>query len=504
MKIYFTLIILINIFIFKNKIINNKINGVYFIRSISSNSFLNFKNTKIKLSKYKSYFRIIKIENDTYFIETIFKKYRLGINELDDIILKINFQNENKFKWNIIKVAEEEYIVQNKYNDKLLKENNHFLQLTKNSYKNLNYINKISIFKRFNFIKLYEEFVLSRNYIKIINKENIDVIIKYIDLTDKLLNRTGIKQFYKDKDNEELKFSLRSILEYIPWVRKIFILMPNQKVNFLKSVDEIIDKIIYIKDKDFLGFDSANIQSFLFNLYKMEKFGLSKNFIYMEDDYFIGRRLTKLDFFYYETIENKVVPYIISSSFFKMNKTKVIEKFYEFLKLKDYTQPHSKEGFWNQIINTEKFMIDNYNISFVDVSFTHNSIPLNIDDIEVISNISNKYKYINETLYNKQRNVLSLCYQHISNLFNLNIIHRKVHLIYNDYISIEYIKNKKLNKPLFVLNTGGNHRPTKREYKLQKRIMMKRFPSRHIYDIKTEKNKLDKFLEIIFIFILKI
>ena len=323
-------------------------------------------------------------------------------------------------------------------------------------------------------------------------------------MTDKLLNRTGIKQFYKDKDNEELKFSLRSILEYIPWVRKIFILMPNQKVNFLKSVDEIIDKIIYIKDKDFLGFDSANIQSFLFNLYKMEKFGLSKNFIYMEDDYFIGRRLTKIDFFYYETIENKVVPYIVSSSFFKMNKTKVIEKYYEFLKLKDYTKAHSKKGFLNQIFNTEKFMIDNYNISFVDVFFTHNSIPLNIDDIEEISNISNKYKYINETLYNKQRNVLSLCYQHISNLFNLNILHRKVHLIHNDYISIEYIKNKKLNKPLFVLNTGGNHRPIKREYKLQKRIMMKRFPSRHIYDIKTKKNKLAKFLEIIFIFILKI
>jgi hypothetical protein len=30
----------------------------------------------------------------------------------------------------------------------------------------------------------------------------------------------------------------------------------------------------------------------------MEKFGISKNFIYMEDDYFLGKPLNKTDFFY--------------------------------------------------------------------------------------------------------------------------------------------------------------------------------------------------------------
>jgi hypothetical protein len=76
--------------------------------------------------------------------------------------------------------------------------------------------------------------------------------------------------------------------------------MPNERVKFLKSIEFIYDKIIFIKDKDILGFDSANIQSFLFNLHKMEKFGLSKNFIYMEDDYFIGKTLKKTDFIYYD------------------------------------------------------------------------------------------------------------------------------------------------------------------------------------------------------------
>ena len=35
-----------------------------------------------------------------------------------------------------------------------------------------------------------------------------------IDLSDNTLKRDGIKQIYKDEDNEELKYSLRSIFEY--------------------------------------------------------------------------------------------------------------------------------------------------------------------------------------------------------------------------------------------------------------------------------------------------
>ena len=135
---------------------------------------------------------------------------------------------------------------------------------------------------------------------KNIQKEPIDIVIKYIDLIDKTLNRFGIKQIYKDHDNEELKYSIRSIITYIPWVRKIHILMPNTKVRFFKSFEEIQYKINYINDKDFLGFESANIFAFTFNLYKLEKFGVTKNFIYMEDDFFIGKPLKKTDFFYYD------------------------------------------------------------------------------------------------------------------------------------------------------------------------------------------------------------
>ena len=39
----------------------------------------------------------------------------------------------------------------------------------------------------------------------IINKEPIDVLIKYIDLSDPNLKREGIKQIKKDEDNGEIK-----------------------------------------------------------------------------------------------------------------------------------------------------------------------------------------------------------------------------------------------------------------------------------------------------------
>ena len=106
--------------------------------------------------------------------------------------------------------------------------------------------------------------------------------------------------------------------------------MPNEKVYFFKPIEEIKEKIVYVKDKDLLGFDSANSPAFSFNLYKMKKFGVSQNFIYMDDDYFIGKPLKKTDFFYYDEKEKKVFPYILTNRFYEMNRTDVLDRYNEF------------------------------------------------------------------------------------------------------------------------------------------------------------------------------
>ena len=98
---------------------------------------------------------------------------------------------------------------------------------------------------KFTLFKLYEEVKHKPEYDKFIEEEPVDVVIKYIDLNDQNLKREGIKQIKKDEDNEELRYSVRSILENIPWIRKIFIIMPNEKVRFFKPIGEINEKIVY-------------------------------------------------------------------------------------------------------------------------------------------------------------------------------------------------------------------------------------------------------------------
>ena len=152
-------------------------------------------------------------------------------------------------------------------------------------------ISEIDNSYKFSIQKLYNEVELKPEHLAFIENEPVDVVIKYIDLSDKTLNREGIKQINKDEDNEELRYSVRSVLKYIPWIRKIFIVMPNEKVKYFKPKEEIKDKIVFVKDKDLIGFDSANSIVFQFFPWNLRKFGVSDNFILMDDDCFIGKSI---------------------------------------------------------------------------------------------------------------------------------------------------------------------------------------------------------------------
>ena len=128
----------------------------------------------------------------------------------------------------------------------------------------------------------------------LLDMELIDAVIKYIDLTDKKLIREGIKQINKNIENGEIKYCVRSILTNIPWINKIYIIMPNEKVKYFKEYEEIKEKIIYIKDKELIGFDSASSTVFEFNLWRLKNFGVIQNFIYFNDDYFVGKPKKRL------------------------------------------------------------------------------------------------------------------------------------------------------------------------------------------------------------------
>ena len=383
--IFFVLFIFINYFeCFHGQEITNlkyNVKGIFQIYNLLNNNYLGIDNNdnvlfldKNPLFLYKNpYFRLFEIEPNTnyYLIESKTKKKFLGVDEQNNILIynnKKNGFNIRKIIWKIIRIKKNIFFVKNNYNNKYLEASNIRLEClhetistTENKTHNEKEIKKF-IFK---FSKLYEEIKMNKTYIKYVNKENIDILIKYIDLTDKNLNREGIMQIYKDFDNEELRYSLRSILRNLPWVRKIFILMPNEKVKYLKSYEEIKEKIIYINDKDFLGFESANIFSFTFNLYKLKRFGISKNFIYLEDDFFIGKSLKKTDFFYYDEKEKKVLPFLVTMHFQELNKTEVIEKYYDLYKIRDYIHSHSSIGWWFSIYSTDKYFMEKYKLQII-------------------------------------------------------------------------------------------------------------------------------------------
>ena len=466
--------------------------GTFSINSVyKGKSYFSCVNNELIISKQKENFDIIETIHKSFYLICRNSMKIIGIEKHKDdykLVLYSSFdiKNNKLMLWKLKNIKDQLFYIQNDFNSKYLMfdgENFFLNNFNNQSFSDNNY--------KFRILKLYEEIGKIDSYqLKMIEDEPIDLFIKYIDLRDKTLNRKGIKQIYKDFDNEELKYSLRSIIEYLPWIRKIFIVMPNKKVKFLKPYEEIKDKIIYVNDKDLIGFDSANIFAFSFNLYKMDKFGISKNFIYMEDDYFIGKKLKKTDFFYYDNEEKKVFPYVINTIFFEMDKEKILKKQRSMNKKKNKMKPHSKLG-WNfSLVNTDKYFIEKYKIPIISAKFTHCAVPENLDDIREIFKEIQDYKYINETLFSKTRHVLTLNQPEFVNLYQLNIKHRKVHHIKNTYINMEKIKLHQLNKlniELFVLNTGGNHEPSKEKQENLKKIMEERFPKPTIYEEINEK-----------------
>ena len=469
-----------------------KLKGTFTINSACEKyKYLTVQDNSIYFSKNKQVFDIIEANTNSYYIISRSQKKFIGSKKVNKKQLylynKLDKANSKYISWDIVKQSSNltksgyVYTIKNNYN-------NEYLYCAPNDkFANFNKIpqNATSIGGfQFRILKIFseEESIKQSNY-GMVEKEPIDVFIKYIDLTDKTLKREGIKQIAKDYDSEELRYSLRSILQYIPWVRKIFIVMPNDKVRFLKPYEEIKDKFVYVKDKDFLGYDTANIFAFSFNLHKMEKFNISKNFIYMEDDYFIGSYLKKTDLFYYDEKEKKVLPFLVNEHYREMNYGQRIGFYYYLYNRKDSFKVHGNRGWTLSILGTEKYFAEKYDINVILPLFTHCAYPVNIDDLKDIYNEIQDYEYINETLYSSVRHIMTLNQPEFYNLYQLNIKKRKVHKIKRLYINMENSKMSELYYPLFVLNTCGDNIPTKKEYRHHRIMMRTRFPNATKYEI---------------------
>ena len=103
------------------------------------------------------------------------------------------------YEWEFEKVENNAYLIKNKAGCYLKEEK-------------INFICHFDIRKKtdFHLLKLYTEVSHTKEDLLILDKEPIDIFIKYIDLSDPNLIREGVPQIKKDVDNEELRYSIEA------------------------------------------------------------------------------------------------------------------------------------------------------------------------------------------------------------------------------------------------------------------------------------------------------
>ena len=500
----------------------NKIdNAIYVIRNFNGDKNLDIEKNILTFldnpkKPLKKHFRIFAIDektkkksdtvnaNDYYCIEDKDFHKRLGIiNNSGDIGLRSARNNNDKiddnYLWKIIPI-----LIEKSEDNKKYKKVYYYLQ-NKASKKYLNYVdnknkgtlicnsydpNRLNNNNFFIFNKMYRE-RNPKESLKLIDEEPIDVLIKYIDLSDPDLEREGINQIKKDEENGEIKYNVRSILKNIPWIRKIFILMPNERVKYFKEPNKIKDKIVYVKDKDLLGFDSASSPSFQFNLWRMKQFGLSENFILMDDDCFIGKPLKKSDFFYEEN--GKIYPALITADYYELSKNKLEKALKPLLKKIKRTGSHSADGFNIMQKSTLIFLYSIFGNDntrngrpLIEAAFTHNAIPVKQSDLkEIYDYIIKLYPYYKETLQAKERHIRSLQPQTLYLSYLKNKYDQRVKIITSRFFDLIRFRGK-IDTDLFVINTS-DRKYQQKYFDNEIKFLNKLYPEMSPYELKEIK-----------------
>lgn len=107
--------------------------------------------------------------------------------------------------------------------------------------------------------------------------------------------QSGVNCKGRYADNDELKYSLRSIERYAPWIHRIFIVTDNQVPSWLNLSDpriRIVDHREIMPAACLPCFNSALIEHFLYRIPD-----LAEHFIYANDDMYLNKPATPATFF---------------------------------------------------------------------------------------------------------------------------------------------------------------------------------------------------------------
>ena len=220
----------------------------------------------------------------------------------------------------------------------------------------------------------------------------VDIVYTWVDGGDKkwlskkesTLNKYGV--FHKSPDisgekrftnKEELKYSLRSIEKYCPWVRNVYLVTDDQIphwLNYNKNNLKIVDhKDLFCNNSHLPTFNSNVIEMGLHHIK-----GLSDSFLSFNDDVFVGRPTNKSDFFYEDSLPKLYVGKPLSKI-----KLRIRLRF-PFLKKMN---AHA----W-AISNSRRLIFEKYNL-LINQSLRHS-----------VKSLNKKYLYEIEALFSKQYN----------------------------------------------------------------------------------------------------
>ncbi|MCR5435591.1 MAG: Stealth CR1 domain-containing protein [Treponema sp.] len=116
------------------------------------------------------------------------------------------------------------------------------------------------------------------------------------------------------RQHDELRYSLRSVEKYAPWVNHIYIVTNKQRPAWFKENDKItiIDHSQIIPEKYLPTFNSVCIEYYIINIP-----GLEDNFLYLNDDVFFNRPVKPEDFFINEKPIIRLNTKVFKSPYYK-------------------------------------------------------------------------------------------------------------------------------------------------------------------------------------------
>ena len=139
------------------------------------------------------------------------------------------------------------------------------------------------------------------------NQTDIDLVYLWVDGNDpawqakrnafigKTEESSPVNCKGRTADNDELRYNLRAIEMYAPWIRKIFIVTDNQTPKWLDTSNPkvcVVDQNKIMPSLCLPCFNSSLIEKFFHEIPD-----LSERFLYANDDMFINKEVSIYDFF---------------------------------------------------------------------------------------------------------------------------------------------------------------------------------------------------------------